>query len=153
MIALIGTTIERNVTSSRMKARLSTNANTIGRWDFIVSRKSFEKAVSPPTAVSVPATLLMVVGTTSSRRASSEASEAASLPLPSMARATMATVLSGLISTDVGSCSLPVAIACSWRSAMPASTVGRGDVLGLDDGDGRHAAARERGVDAVDTSA
>ena len=96
-----------------------------------MSRKSFEKAVSPPTAVSVPATLLMVVGMTSSRRASSEAWDAASLPLPSMAMATMATVLSGLISTDVGSCSLPLAIACFWRSAMPASTAGAVTSLAL----------------------
>ena len=54
MIALIGTTIERNVTSSRMNASVSTNANTIGRFDFITSLKSFDPAVKPVTATSAP---------------------------------------------------------------------------------------------------
>jgi hypothetical protein len=54
-----------------------------------------------------------VAGTTSDRRTSSERSEAASVPLPLTDRATMATVLSGLISTPEGSESWPVAIARS----------------------------------------
>src|SRR5829696_3736625 len=66
MIALIGITIERNVTSSRMKASESTNRNTIGRCDFIVSRKSFEEAVMPLTATSA-SSLATVAGTTSSQ--------------------------------------------------------------------------------------
>ena len=49
MIALIGTTIERNVTSSSMKAADSTNANTCGAWDFSVSVKSRSCAVAPST--------------------------------------------------------------------------------------------------------
>src|ERR1700750_83800 len=40
VIALIGITIERNVTSSRRKAKPSTKANTIGARDFIVWLKS-----------------------------------------------------------------------------------------------------------------
>ena len=39
-IALSGITIERNVTSSSRNARPSTNANTIGRCDFMRSLKS-----------------------------------------------------------------------------------------------------------------
>ena len=46
------------------------------------------------------------------------------MPLPSTAMPTWATVLSGLMSTNVGSDSLPVAIACSCRSAMAALTSG-----------------------------
>src|SRR3954451_9946683 len=103
MIALIGTTIERNVTSSRMNARLSTKANTIGRGDFIVSRKSLDMAVGPLTTASAPASLPTVAGTTSERRTSIERLEAASVPLPLTDRFTMATVLAGLTSTLEGS--------------------------------------------------
>jgi len=67
---------------------LRTNRNTIGRCDFIVSRKSFENAVSPLTATSAPASLPTVAGTTSWRRTSIEWLEAASVPLPLTARFT-----------------------------------------------------------------
>ena len=96
-------TIERNVTSSRMNAIESTNRNTTGRCDFIVSRKSFEPAVMPVTATSAPGSLPTVAGTTSSRRAASERSEAASVPLPLTAIDATATVFAGLTSTLNGS--------------------------------------------------
>ena len=149
MIALIGITIERNVTSSRMNARLSTNRNTIGRCDFIVSRKSFDEAVMPLTATSA-SSLPTVAGTTSSRRTRTDSSEAASVPLPWTASDTTATVLSGLTSTPEGSDSLPVAIALSCSSLDGGLDLGRGDVLGLDHDVGRRAAAGEGRVDAVE---
>ena len=40
-----------------MNASVSTNANTIGRCDFITSLKSFEPAVKPVTATSAPCSL------------------------------------------------------------------------------------------------
>ena len=43
-------TIERNVSSSRMNARPSTKANTIGALDLFVALKSALPAVSPVTA-------------------------------------------------------------------------------------------------------
>ena len=49
MIALIGTTIDRNVTSSSRNAAESTNAITYGMFDFSVSLKSRSCAVAPPT--------------------------------------------------------------------------------------------------------
>ena len=59
---MIGTTMLRNVTSSRMNARPRTNANTSGRRDASLSLKSFEPAVIPVTLVSVPLTLPIVAG-------------------------------------------------------------------------------------------
>ena len=119
---MIGTTIERNVTSSRMNARLSTKANTSGAREPMASMKSFELAVTPVTATSAPASLPTVAGTTSERSTSSERSEAASVPLPLTDSATTATVLSGLISTRDGSDSSPVAIARSCSCSIAAWT-------------------------------
>ena len=124
MIALIGTTIERNVTSSRMNAIASTKTNTIGRCDFIVSRKSFDQAVMPPTATSAFCSLPTVAGTTSSRRTSSERFDAASVPLPLIESDTIATVLSGLTVTLEGSESSPVAIAWSCSCLIAVWTSG-----------------------------
>ena len=56
MIALIGTTIERNVTSSRMNASASTKPNTIGRCAFMASLKSLLPAVMPVMSTVVPGT-------------------------------------------------------------------------------------------------
>src|SRR2546423_777563 len=50
MIALIGITIERKVTSRSRNAKPSTNAKTIGARCFIVWLKSCVLAVSPVTA-------------------------------------------------------------------------------------------------------
>ena len=61
-IALIGTTIDRNVTSSRMNASVRTNANTIGRCDLIASLKSFEPAVKPVTLTSASGSRPTVAG-------------------------------------------------------------------------------------------
>ena len=150
MIALIGTTIERNVTSSRMNAIASTKPNTIGRCDFIVSRKSFDQAVMPPTATSAFSSLPTVAGTTSSRRTSSEWFDAASVPLPLIESDTIATVLSGLMSTLEGSDSSPVAIALSCSCLIAVWTSGVVTSLALTTTLAGSAAARERGVDAVE---
>ena len=128
---MIGTTIERNVTSSRMNASVSTNANTSGRCDFITSLKSFDPAVKPVTATSAPGSLPTVAGTTSSRSTASERSDAASVPVPLTARATVATVLSGLTSISTGSFSWPLASACVWRSSIAPLHLGRRDVVAL----------------------
>ena len=117
-------TIERNVTSSRMKASESTKANTSGRRETMTSLKSFEPAVKPVTATSAPGRRPTVAGTTSRRSTSSERSEAGSVPSPLIASDTVATVLSGLISTLLGSISSPVAIASRRRSAMAPRTAG-----------------------------
>ncbi len=77
MIALIGTTIDRNTTISRMNERPSTNARTIHWYVSVRSRKSRKNAVFPPTETSTPSTPWNAAGTTSSRRsviASKEAS-------------------------------------------------------------------------------
>src|SRR5207247_3725096 len=63
-IALIGTTIERNVSSNSRKASPSTNANTIGKRCFTVVLKSREPAVSPDTAYSAPENWPIVAGNT-----------------------------------------------------------------------------------------
>src|SRR4051794_31245896 len=105
-----------------MKARLSTNANTIGAWAIMASLKSFEPAVTPSTATSAPGSRPTVAGTTWERRTSSERSEAASVPLPLTESATTATVLSGLISTCEGSESCPVASAPSCNCLIAAWT-------------------------------
>src|SRR5215203_1986904 len=131
MIALIGTTIERNVTSSRMNAIASTKPNTIGRFVFIVSMKSFDQAVMPPTATSVLSSLPTVAGTTSSRSTSSERFDAASVPLPLIDSVTVATVLSGLIVTLVGSESSPLAIALSCGCLIAVWTSGAVTSLAL----------------------
>src|SRR4051812_50183580 len=82
----MGMTIDRNVTSSRMNAIERTNRNTIGRCDFIVSRKSLDDAVTPDTVTSAPGSLPTLAGTTGSRRTASEGFEAAAgaLPLPAV---------------------------------------------------------------------
>ena len=90
----------------------------------MTSRKSFEPAVRPVTATSASGSLPTVAGTTSSRRTRTDSFDAASVPLPLTDRATMATVLSGLISTPEGSESWPVAIASSCSCAMAAWTSG-----------------------------
>ncbi len=115
----------------------------------MASMKSFEPAVRPVTATSAPGSLPTVAGTTSSRRASSERSEAASVPLPFTERATTATVLSGLISTREGSASCPVASAWSCSCLDRGLDRRGGDVGGLDDGQRRDGAAGERGLEAV----
>ena len=56
MIALIGTTIERNVTSSSRNAARITNPNTTGRWETIESLKSRSTAVPPVACASRPST-------------------------------------------------------------------------------------------------
>ena len=94
-----------------MKASVSTKANTSGRCDFITSLKSFDPAVKPVTATSAPGSLPTVAGTTSSRSTASERSDAASVPVPLTASATVATVLSGLTSTLDRLVSWPVASA------------------------------------------
>src|SRR3954467_14152017 len=114
-----------------MNARPSTKANTSGACDVMTSMKSFEPAVAPVTATSAPANRPTVAGTTSERRASSERSEAASVPLPLTESATTATVLSGLMSTVEGSESSPVARAWSWSWRMAAWTGGAGAAGGL----------------------
>ena len=53
-IALIGMTIERNVTSSSMNAIAKTNANTYQMRDAISSLKSIDPAVKPVTPTSSP---------------------------------------------------------------------------------------------------
>ena len=98
-IALIGTTIDRNVTSSSTNASPSTNANTIGRRDLIVSLKSFEPAVMPVTLTSAPGTAPIVCGTTSSRSAASAASDFASVPSPASGMSTIARSWRGLVVT------------------------------------------------------
>ena len=82
MIALIGMTSERNVTSSSRKAAESTNAKTSGACDFIVSLKSFELAVSPVTSAVVLGTVPTVAGIRVFRSCANALSEAESLPLP-----------------------------------------------------------------------
>ena len=46
------------------------------------------------------------------------------MPVPSTARATVATVLSGLTSISTGSCSRPLASAWVWRSSIAPFTSG-----------------------------
>src|SRR5918994_2001623 len=55
-IALIGITIDRNVTSRRANAIANTNANTTGTRSCISWLKSSDPAVNPVTLVCVPGT-------------------------------------------------------------------------------------------------
>jgi hypothetical protein len=110
MIALVGITIVRNVNNSSRNAKPSTNANTIGARDFIVSLKSCVAAVVPVTASSVPAaSVARTGGITLFRSASKAATAAASSPSPASAKSIRATVLALLTETRIGSCSTPVA--------------------------------------------
>ena len=56
-IAFSGITIERNETSRSRNANARTKPNTIGTADFIASFQSFDAAVSPVTAYSMPGDL------------------------------------------------------------------------------------------------
>ena len=103
-IALIGITIERNVTSSRRNAIAKTNANTYQMRSPISSLKSTEPAVKPLTPTSSPPlTLGNTRGTTSSRIVSTAAIDVSSLPVPASGTSITATSPSGLVSTVIGS--------------------------------------------------
>ena len=75
-------TIDRNETSRSRNANARTKAKTIGTADFIASFQSFDAAVSPVTAYSMPSTVPTVAGRSSSRRVASASFDALSVPLP-----------------------------------------------------------------------
>ena len=150
-------TIDRKAKSISRKANSSTKPNTSGSAERICSPKSSDWAVCPVTPVSASGSAPTVAGTTSSRRVSSAALEASSVPLPSIGMATLAMVPSSLMSTSIGSCICPVATACACSSPMAlctsadrtsgasTTTIGRGlgagegglnAVVGVDDLDG-----------------
>ena len=96
MIALIGITIERNVTSISRKASANTKAKISGSRSTSWSRKSCDWAAGPLTLTVTPSTLPIEAGMISSRISSSASADAASLPLPTVGIATRATVPSSL---------------------------------------------------------
>ncbi len=68
MMALIGTTIERNTTISSRNDSPSTKPSTIHWYVSVTCRKSRKMALFPPTYTCTPGTPAKAVGTTSSRR-------------------------------------------------------------------------------------
>src|SRR5215211_2784029 len=103
-IALIGITIERNVTSSSMNATAKTNANTYQMRVDIRSLKSTEPAVKPDTPTTSPlVTPPNTSGTTSLRSVLTASIERSSLPLPVSGTSTTANWPSRLTSTVTGS--------------------------------------------------
>ena len=84
-----------------------------------------------------------MVGTMSSLRLASAASEAASVPLPSTGSATVAIVPASFTSTVIGSCMCPVSSARHSSCPIASCTCERVDVGDLDDDAGRDLAARE----------
>ena len=103
-IALIGITIDRNVTSSSRNATENTNPNTSQMREDISSLKSTDPAVKPATPTTEPLdTPPKTSGTTSSRSVRTAFIERSSVPEPASGISTTATCLSGLTSTVTGS--------------------------------------------------
>ena len=96
MIALIGITIERKVTSSRRNASPKTKAKISGSLLFSWLAKSWELAASPLTLTVVPSTLPTVAGMISSRSSLRASTDGASVPLPGVGTLIWATVPSSL---------------------------------------------------------
>ena len=89
---MAATTIERNATSIRPKAKRRTKATTGSRFDFSASAWSLHSAVCPVTPACVSGSAPTVSGTTSSRSMRKDAFEAASVPLPAIGTVMFATV-------------------------------------------------------------
>ena len=143
-------TIDRNETSSRPKAKISTKPNTIGAFCFSSAFWSAEAAVPPLTAYSASGSLPIVAGRTSLRRVSSAAFDLASTPLPTSGIVTRATVCESLISTSIGLVIWPLASAFAFRAASARFPAGELDVA-LDRDEGRiDVAVRERTLDRQD---
>jgi hypothetical protein len=92
---LIAIAIERNVSSIRRKASVSTNANTTGAAWFIWALASCSLAVGPVTPTSAPSSVPTVAGMTVLRRVCSASTAFASTPSPCIAMETSAIVPSG----------------------------------------------------------
>jgi hypothetical protein len=123
-IALTGITIDRKVTRRSRKAAIRTKPKTSGRCDFIVSLKSFELAVKPPTSAVALSTRPIVAGTRSLRSWASAALDCASLPSPARGMSISATVRSGLTVVVIGCLNSGFAAACLRRSLMAPATWG-----------------------------
>jgi hypothetical protein len=85
-------TIDRKVTSSKTNASPRTKPKTSGRRAFIVSLKSREPEVAPPTYAWAPAARPSVAGMILLRNVDSACSEGLSVPLPTSEIVTAATV-------------------------------------------------------------
>ena len=96
MIALIGITIERKVTSSSRNASPNTKAKISGSLLFSLLAKSSELAASPLTLTVVPSTAPTVAGMISSRSSLRALTDGASFPLPGVGTLIWATVPSSL---------------------------------------------------------
>ena len=119
-IALIGITIERNVTRSSTNAIAKTNANTSQMRDDISSLKSTDPAVKPATPTTSPLdTPPNTSGTTSSRSVRTASIERSSVPVPASGTSTTASCRSGLTSTVTGSWNWSDSRA-TWRSSCAA---------------------------------
>src|SRR3954453_4121291 len=157
----MGMTIDRNVTSSRMNAIERTNRNTIGRCDFIVSRKSLDDAVTPDTVTSAPGSLPTLAGDPLARRTARGGVAGGAAGRQGVGRGGVGALAlhgdapprDGLRGVDLDVERLGELTAGDRLVVQLCDgglDLGRGDVLGLDDDARRHAAAGERGVDAVE---
>ncbi len=147
--AVAAITSDRKVSSSSTKARPSTNRNTHGRRERICALKSYVPAVIPVTATSdVRQGRARSAGSRRRAASCSAAIDAASSPLPAIAKSMRATVLSGFTVTVNGANSSPVASArCAEERRTPRCICGVVDVRRLDDHDRRRLRARERLLD------
>ncbi len=99
---MIGITIDRNVNSIRKNVSRNTNPNISGKRSVRRSRKSFDWAASPLTAVVRPPTPPTVAGMTVLRMPSRAAVDSSSLPFPFVGISTRAVLPSSLsVSSDV----------------------------------------------------